>query len=182
MAKLLLFNKPYGVLSQFTDKMQRPTLKDFIPHAQFYPIGRLDYDSEGLLLLTTDGRLHHKIASPKHQFPKVYYAQVEGVVSEPALEQLSHGVDIKGGMTLPAIAKRIEEPNLWERIPAVRFRKSIPTSWISLTIVEGRNRQVRKMTAAVGFPTLRLVRVAVGPWTLQKLQPGDWQMLHRVSI
>lgn len=176
---LILFNKPYDVLSQFTDKgtegSKRQTLSDFIDKPGVYPAGRLDLDSEGLMLLTDDGRLQSRIADPKYKMPKTYLAQVEGDVTDEALAQLSKGVMLKDGLTRPAEAKRLDDPMLWPRNPPIRVRKSIPDSWISLTISEGRNRQVRRMTAAVGLPTLRLVRWQVGPWSLDGIAPGEWQ-------
>ncbi|MCC6478015.1 pseudouridine synthase [Sphingorhabdus sp.] len=177
MSRLILFNKPYGVLPQFTDRgtagSPRPTLSGFIDVPGVYPAGRLDMDSEGLLLLTGDGRLQARIAEPRHKMPKTYLVQVEGDIDDAALETLRKGVRLKDGMTLPAEAERIDDPQLWPRDPPVRFRKSVPDCWISLTIREGRNRQVRRMTAAVGFPTLRLVRWAVGAWNLDGLLPGE---------
>lgn len=177
MAQLLLFNKPFNVLSQFTDERGRDTLASFLhqPEARgFYPAGRLDRDSEGLLLLTNDGRLQHRISDPQHKLPKTYWALVEGLVSENALSALRHGLMLKDGVTLPAKARAIAEPSLWPRVPPVRVRQNIPTSWIELTITEGKNRQVRRMTAAVGLPTLRLIRAAVGPWRLDSLAPGEF--------
>ncbi|NIJ18257.1 pseudouridine synthase [Sphingobium vermicomposti] len=178
MTRLILFNKPYGVMSQFTDvrsETVRPTLSAFIDVPGVYPAGRLDLDSEGLLLLTDDGRLQSRIADPKYKTPKTYLAQVEGDPQESALEQLRRGVQLKDGMTLPAQVKRIDPPDLWPRDPPVRFRKSVPDCWIELTIREGRNRQVRRMTAAVGHPTLRLVRWRIGDWTIDAMQPGEWR-------
>lgn len=172
----LLFNKPYGVLSKFTDPAGRPTLAQFVPVPGVYPAGRLDADSEGLLVLTSNGRLQARIASPRHRQPKTYWAQVEGEIDEPALERLRSGIQLKDGPTRPAKAGRIAEPaGLWARDPPIRYRKSIPTSWLQLTLSEGRNRQVRRMTAAVGYPTLRLVRYAVGPWTFEGVGPGEWR-------
>ncbi|HKT84854.1 MAG TPA: pseudouridine synthase [Novosphingobium sp.] len=178
MARLILFNKPYDVLSQFTDARSpspRATLSDFIHVPGIYPAGRLDRDSEGLLLLTDDGRLQARIADPRFRLAKTYLAQVEGEPDEPSLERLRQGVELNDGMTRPAGAERIADPALWPRDPPVRFRKTVPDCWIRLTIREGRNRQVRRMTAAVGHPTLRLVRWSVGDWTLDGLAPGQWR-------
>lgn len=172
---LIVFNKPFGVLSQFTDKGGRATLAGFIAVPRVRPAGRLDYDSEGLLLLTDDGALQARIADPRHKLPKTYWAQVEGGPDEATLEALRRGVMLNDGRTRPAGARTIPEPALWPRDPPIRFRKNVPTSWIELILSEGRNRQVRRMTAAVGFPTLRLVRMAVGPYTLDGLEPGEWR-------
>ena len=173
--RLLLLNKPFDVLTQFNDADGRATLKDFVPVPGVYPAGRLDRDSEGLLLLTNDGQLQARIADPKHKLAKTYWVQVEGEVSAEQLRLLCEGVELNDGMTLPAEARALDEPQLWPRTPPVRFRKSVPTSWLELVIREGRNRQVRRMTAAVGLPTLRLVRVRIGPWSLDGLQPGEWR-------
>ncbi|WP_422059015.1 pseudouridine synthase [Sphingopyxis sp.] len=178
MARLILFNKPYGVLSQFTDRgtpEARATLSDHIDVPGVYPAGRLDRDSEGLLILTDDGALQARIASPKHKTPKTYLAQVEGEPDAASLDRLRAGVMLNDGMTRPATVRRIDPPELWHRDPPVRYRKSVPDSWIELTITEGRNRQVRRMTAAVGYPTLRLVRWRIGEWEIGVLAPGAWR-------
>ncbi|NPU95011.1 MAG: pseudouridine synthase [Gammaproteobacteria bacterium] len=174
--QVLLFNKPFQVLCQFSEHEGKVTLASFIGQDGIYPAGRLDYDSEGLLLLTGNGSLQHLLTDPKHKLPKTYRVQVEGDISEHALHQLRIGIELKDGKTRPAIANRIEPPaDLWDRNPPIRFRAEIPTSWLELTISEGRNRQVRRMTAAVGFPTLRLIRVAIGPWGLEDLAPGEFR-------
>ncbi len=173
--RLILFNKPCGVLSQFTDAGDRPTLADYMDIPRVYPAGRLDRDSEGLLVLTDHGALQARISSPRYKVPKQYLAQVEGEINPETLTRLARGVVLKDGPTRPARAEAIPEPDwLWPREPPVRFRKSVPTSWLLIELREGRNRQVRRMTAAVGFPTLRLIRTAVGPWQLGKLAPGQW--------
>lgn len=174
---LILFNKPFGALSQFTDKnsdSKRATLSDFIDVPNVYPAGRLDRDSEGLLLLTDDGRQQSRIADPKYKMAKTYYAQVEGEPDEDALKQLARGVTLKDGMTRPAVVKQIDTPDIWPRNPPIRVRQSIPDSWISLTITEGKNRQVRRMTAAIGHPTLRLIRWRIGDWSLDGIDSGTW--------
>ena len=179
MPRLILFNKPWGVLPQFTDRSMadapRATLSDYIDVPGVYPAGRLDKDSEGLMLLTDDGRLQARIADPKHKVAKTYLVQVEGVAGDTALAVLRRGVVLNDGPTLPAEAEAIADPGLWPRDPPIRVRQTVPDSWLRLTIREGRNRQVRRMTAAVGFPTLRLVRWRVGEWTLDGIAPGRWR-------
>ena len=177
-ARLILFNKPYDVLSQFTDGGARATLAQFIPVPRVYPAGRLDRDSEGLLLLTDDGRLQARIADPRHKLAKTYLVQVEGDPSDESLDRLRRGPVLADGPTRPAEVRRIAPPDLWPRDPPVRFRKSVPDCWLEITIREGRNRQVRRMTAAVGHPTLRLVRWRVGDWTLEGLAPGEWREIR----
>ncbi len=173
---LILLNKPYRVLCQFTDAGGRQTLADHVPVPRVYPAGRLDFDSEGLVLLTDDGALQARLADPRHRVEKVYWAQVEGVPTDQALARLRDGVRLADGRTRPARAAVIDEPaNLWPREPPIRRRASIPTAWIEIALTEGRNRQVRRMTAAVGYPTLRLIRVAVGPYALGGLRPGEWR-------
>lgn len=182
MSRLILFNKPFGVLSQFTDKgsdgSSRPTLSNFIDEKGVYPAGRLDRDSEGLLLLTDDGRLQARLSNPKFKEPKTYLVQVEGTPDELALRALAEGVTLNDGSTQPARARCVSEPLwLWPRTPPIRVRKAIPDTWIELTLKEGRNRQVRRMTAHVGHPTLRLIRTSIGPHTLQGISQGNWKMI-----
>lgn len=170
---IILFNKPFNVLCQFSDKEGRQTLSDFLQIKKVYAAGRLDYDSEGLVVLTDDGKLQNKISDPIHKLVKTYWVQVEGIPGEESLKELRTGIMLKDGLTKPAKAKLIEEPKIWERIPPIRERKNIPTSWIELIISEGKNRQIRRMTAAVGYPTLRLVRLSIGDWTIENLNPGN---------
>jgi 23S rRNA pseudouridine2457 synthase len=178
MPRIILFNKPYQVLSQFSDEQGRATLADYLAAPGFKAAGRLDYDSEGLLLLTDDGVLQQQIANPRHRRWKTYWVQVEGHVSDEGLHHLSAGVQLKDGVSLPARARRINPPGLWPREPPVRARKTVPDSWLELSICEGRNRQVRRMTAAVGCPTLRLVRIRIGDWSLGELQPGEFRYVE----
>ncbi len=178
MSELILFNKPFGVLPQFTDRgspTERPTLSNFIDLPGVYPAGRLDRDSEGLMLLTDDGKLQARIADPKYKMPKSYLVQVEGNPEAAALDSLRQGVQLKDGLTRPADVEPVEDPDLWPRDPPIRVRKNIPDCWLKLTITEGRNRQVRRMTAAVGHPTLRLVRWSIGDWTVEDLPLGEWR-------
>ena len=177
MSRLILLNKPYRVMSQFSPCGDKDTLASFIDSRDVYPAGRLDYDSEGLLLLTDDGRLQHRIAHPDHKLPKTYWAQVEGAPDLAAVAQLQRGIVLNDGPTLPARVRIIEEPALWPRTPPIRFRQNIAVHWLEISISEGRNRQVRRMTAAVGLPTLRLLRYAVGDWNIDGLQPGQWRQL-----
>ncbi len=179
MAKLVLFNKPFGVLSQFTDSSGRRTLADYITTRRVYAVGRLDKDSEGLLLLTDDGKLQNKIAHPRRKMAKHYWVQIEGEISDQALRQLREGVNIKYGKTAPAQVRLISEPvELWPRNPPIRVRKSIPTQWLEIIISEGKNRQIRRMTAAVGCPTLRLIRFRIGDWELGHLASGEFKVLE----
>jgi 23S rRNA pseudouridine2457 synthase len=179
MSRLILFNKPYGVVCQFSPGHSggtHPTLKEFIPIPDVYAAGRLDTDSEGLLILTDDGALQQRISDPRHKWPKTYWVQVEGIPDQAALDQLERGVDLGDCVTRPAQAKLIAEPpGLWPRNPPIRYRKNIPTQWLEITLREGKNRQVRRMTAKVGFPTLRLIRYAIGAYTLENLAPGTWR-------
>lgn len=180
MSQLILFNKPYGVICQFSPHEKHQSLAEYISIKDIYPAGRLDHDSEGLLLLTDDGKLQHKISDPKNKMKKTYWVQVDEEITSDAVERLRKGVILKDGKTKPAQARIIAEPeNLWPRDPPVRFRKNIPTSWIELTISEGKNRQVRRMTASVGFPTLRLIRYQIGEWSLGELQPGEKKVVSR---
>lgn len=173
---VLLFNKPFRVLCQFSPHEGKTTLAAYINHPGYYPAGRLDYDSEGLLLLTDDGTLQAQIAHPQFKLAKTYWVQVEGNISDAALAQLANGVVLKDGPTKPAEAVRLNDPPVWPRVPPIRERRAIPTSWLALTLREGRNRQVRRMTAAVGFPTLRLIRAQIGTWHLADLAPGEYRM------
>lgn len=175
MPKLIAFNKPYDVLCQFTDTEGRQTLKDFIDIPNIYAAGRLDRDSEGLVLLTDNGQWQKQIADPKDKMVKTYWVQVENIPDAVALKRLQDGVQLKDGLTLPANARLIDPPKVWDRSPPVRFRQSIPTQWLEIQISEGKNRQVRRMTAAVGHPTLRLIRAAIGPWQINELLPGEWR-------
>ena len=177
---IILFNKPFDVLCQFTDEQGRSTLADFIKLKNVYAAGRLDRDSEGLLLLTDDGKLQHKITDPKNKMQKTYWVQVEGEITDEAINQLEQGIQLKDGLTRPAKAKIIAVPaTLWPRKPPIRERKQIPTSWIELSISEGRNRQVRRMTAATGFPTLRLIRYSIGDWSIDNIDNGDYRIVER---
>ncbi len=179
MAKIILFNKPYGVLSQFTPEGRWQGLKDYIPVPAVYAAGRLDADSEGLLILTDDGALQRRIADPAHKLSKTYWVQVEGIPDQDALARLRKGVDLGDFVTRAGKAKLMHEPaGLWPRNPPIRVRQAIPTRWVELTISEGKNRQIRRMTAKVGYPTLRLIRAAIGDWALDGLAPGEWKELH----
>lgn len=180
MAQLILLNKPFNVLSQFTGQ-NTGTLADYITVPDFYPAGRLDKDSEGLLLLTDCGRTQQRISHPRFSLAKTYWAQVEGEIDDTALQSLRNGLMLKDGPTRPASAERLPEPAIWQRFPPIRERRNIPVSWLSLTITEGRNRQVRRMTAAVGFPTLRLIRHSIGPWTVEGLMPGEYRRIELPS-
>lgn len=178
---LILLNKPFQVLCQFTDKEGRATLADYVDVAGVYAAGRLDYDSEGLVVLTNSGQLQHLISDPSNKLPKTYLVQVEGVPDEASLDKIRKGVLLKDGMTRPARAKLLaHEPDVWPRTPPIRFRKSVPDSWLEVTITEGRNRQVRRMVAAVGYPALRLIRVKIGQWELGGLKPGEWKEVPAV--
>ncbi len=177
---LILLNKPFGVLSQFTDDQGRPTLADFIKTQGVYAAGRLDRDSEGLVVLTDDGKLQQRITRPDKKTWKTYWVQVEGIPGKQGIEQLKQGVVLKDGPTRPAKVRKIAEPDLWPRNPPVRFRARIPSQWLEIALQEGRNRQLRRMTASIGHPTLRLVRTAIGKWRLKQLQPGQWVVLDRL--
>ena len=179
--KIVLFNKPFDVLCQFTDQEGRQTLADFVSIKDIYAAGRLDRDSEGLLVLTNDGQLQNKLASPKHKTSKTYWVQVEGVPTQHAIAQLCEGVELKDGMTLPAKVEMIDEPNIWPRTPPIRERQNIPTTWLSVTLTEGRNRQVRRMTAHIGHPTLRLIRYRVGQWTIEGIENGQFKDVSKVQ-
>lgn len=175
---LILFNKPFNVLCQFTDKEGRKNLSDFISFKNVYAAGRLDYDSEGLVVLTDDGKLQNQISDPNHKMIKTYWVQIENIPNESDLNKLRVGIKLKDGITRPAIVKLIDQPpKLWERVPPIRQRKNISTSWIELKITEGRNRQVRRMTAAIGYPTLRLIRYSIGNWNLKDLKSGEFKIL-----
>ena len=179
MTQIVLFNKPFQVISQFSAEQDKKTLADYIPVKQVYPAGRLDYDSEGLMVLTDDGRLQADITDPSSQKYKTYLVQVEGEVDRKGLVRLQRGVELKEGRTLPARVKKIEQPaQLWPRTPPIRFRKNSPTSWLEIQIREGKNRQVRRMTAAIGFPALRLIRTRIHDWTLEGLKPGEYRMVE----
>jgi 23S rRNA pseudouridine2457 synthase len=178
MTQIILFNKPFNVMSQFSPIEGKKTLQDFIPIPEIYPAGRLDYNSEGLLILTDDGRLQHRLSDPRYKLPKTYWVQVEGEPDDFALQKLQQGIELKDGWTRPAGVKaELPPPWLWARVPPIRERAHIPTAWLSLQITEGRNHQVRRMTAAVGFPTLRLIRYAIGDWTINHLSPGEFKVL-----
>lgn len=180
--KIILFNKPYGVLTQFTDKEGRPTLGDYIPVKDVYPAGRLDKDSEGLVVLTDDGQLQHQISNPQFKLPKTYWVQVEGKPNMDVINQIQLGVELKDGITKPAQARIMTPPKVWQREPPIRQRENIPTTWLEIKVTEGKNRLVRRMTAAVGYPTLRLLRYAVGDWTIDGLESGQWRQLDTTEL
>lgn len=174
---LILFNKPYGVVSQFSEHGRHPSLASFISEKHFYPAGRLDHDSEGLLILSDEGKVQHYLSHPKFKRSKTYWVQVDGDINNEALDKLRKGIPLKDGLTRPAKARKMEPPNIAEREPAIRYRATIPTSWCEISISEGRNRQVRRMTAAAGYPTLRLIRYSIGDFTLEGLAPGEWRKI-----
>ncbi len=183
MASVVLLNKPYGVICQFTPSGAHQTLKDFVPIADVYPAGRLDTDSEGLVVLTGDGDLQHRITDPRHKLPKTYFVEVEGAPGDAALAPLRKGIQLSDYRARPSEVALVAPPEwLWPRVPPVRFRQAIPTTWLQLTIREGRNRQIRRMTAAIGFPTLRLIRHTVGPWTLAGIAPGAWKIAESPTL
>ncbi len=179
MSRLILFNKPYLVLCQFTDPNGRPCLRDYISIPGVYAAGRLDYDSEGLVILTDSGKLQHEITDPTNKLPKKYWVQVEGTPAREELSKLERGIELRDGHTHPAKIDFLPEPQIWPRNPPIRFRKEIPTTWLEVILMEGRKRQIRRMTAAIGYPTLRLIRIAIGKWPLGTLQPGEWQELSQ---
>jgi len=179
---VILLNKPFQVLTKFTDERGRSTLADYIERPGYYPAGRLDFASEGLVVLTNEGGLQHQISDPKHKLAKVYWVQVEREPGDEALRALAEGVELKDGWTAPAQVMRLSEPTVWARTPPIRYRAAIPTAWIEIVLREGRNRQVRRMTAAVGHPTLRLIRRAIGPWSVDGLAPGEWRDASPVSV
>lgn len=178
MSRIVLFNKPFGVVTQFTPHPKHRSLADFVELKQVYPAGRLDADSEGLVILTDDGTLQHRISDPRHKLEKIYWAQVEGTIDASVLTEFERGIKLKDYSALPASARPIAEPPLWPRTPPIRERKTIPTGWLEIRLREGKNRQVRHMTAAVGLPTLRLVRVAIGDWRVDGIAPGEWRLLE----
>ncbi len=179
--KIIIFNKPFGVLTQFTDKTGRPTLGDYIPIKEIYPAGRLDKDSEGLVVLTNDGQLQHQISNPKFKLEKTYWVQVEGKPNQAVINRLQLGVVLNDGKTDPAEVRIIRAPKVWDRDPPIRYRENIPTTWIEIKLTQGKNRIIRRMTAAVGYPTLRLIRVAIGEWTIKNLALGEWRDLSSIG-